>query len=152
MLNGWSSRSEIAPPNRHERSMRYLFALFLLAHGLVHALWLVPTPPDKSRKAWPFTLATSPILSPLAVPESALRAGGAAATVVVMAAFVLSALGAAGIPGLAPAWTAITLFASIASIVLTFAFWNPQFPVALLIDAVLIVTILGNWWPVTLVR
>jgi hypothetical protein len=132
--------------------MRYLFALFLLAHGLVHGLWFVPTPADTSGKPWPFTLASSPVLSPLGVSESVLRPVGSALVIVVMAAFVLSALGAAGVPVLVSAWSTITLFAAAASIVVTIVFWNPQFPVALLIDAALIVTILGNWWPATLVK
>jgi hypothetical protein len=132
--------------------VRYLFALFLVAHGLVHALWVVRVPSEASGKPWPFTLSTSPILSPLGASESVLRPLGIALMGVAIAAFALSALGAAGVPILVSAWPAITLFASVVSIVLTILFWNPQFPVALLIDVMLIVTILGDWWPATLVK
>ena len=132
--------------------MRYLFAIFLFAHGMIHALWLVPPPGRTSGQPWPFTLATSPVLSPLGMTEAALRPLGAGLVAVVILAFTLSALGAAGVPGLVSAWTAITLFASVASVILTIVFWNPQLPIGLLIDVALIVTILGQWWPTTLVK
>lgn len=132
--------------------MRYLLAMVLLAHGLVHGLWFVPAPKDSGEKEWPFTLATSPVLTPMGVPGAVLGPLGTVLVVIVMMAFTLSSLGAFGIPGLVSAWDPITLFASVASIVVTILFWNPQFPTSLAIDAVLILTILGNWWPATLVK
>jgi hypothetical protein len=132
--------------------MRYLLALVLLAHGMVHGLWLMPAPSDPIGKPWPFTLSTSPILSPLGVPASALRLLGSVGVYLVIAVFALSALGAAGVPGLVAIWKPVTLFASALSILLTVVFWNIQFPTSLIIDVALIVTILNNWWPATLVK
>jgi hypothetical protein len=132
--------------------MRYLFALFLLAHGMVHALWLAPAPaPAEGKQPWPFRLETSPVLTPRGVTGSALRSTGTALIVAVIVAFTLSALGAAGVNALVMPWPTITLIASVLSVVLTLLFWDPQLPAALIIDAVLILTILGNWWPANLV-
>jgi len=35
--------------------MRALLGLFLIAHGLIHAAYLVPRPPDAAQ--WPFDLS-----------------------------------------------------------------------------------------------
>lgn len=133
-------------------AMRYLFALFLLAHGLIHGLWLTPKPADNGGKPWPFDLSTSRLLSPMGASEPTLRVLGTGLVAIVVVAFVLSALGAAGVPGLVSAWAPITVFASVASIILTAVFWNPQLPIGVLIDVALIVSIIGNWWPATLVK
>jgi len=132
--------------------MRYVFAIFLFAHGMIHALWFAPAPEAAGKNPRPFTLATSPVLSPLGIAEPVLRPLGTALIVVPILAFTLSSLGAAGLPGLVSIWAGVTLFASTTSIVVTMIFWNPQLPIGLLIDAALIATILGNWWPTTLVK
>ena len=131
--------------------MRYVFALFLLAHGLVHLLWVVPPPSETSGRPWPFTLDTSPVLSPFGTSPSTLVLIGRSLATVATVGFVLSALGAAGVPVLASAWAVVTICAAIVSIVVTGVFWNPQFPIGPLIDVALIVTALGHLWPATLV-
>ncbi len=132
--------------------MRWVFVGFLFIHGLIHAAWLSPAPPESGGPAWPFDIRTSKLLSALGVSPMAIRAVGTALVAVVLAGFAAAALGAAGVPGLFAAWRGLTVAAALASAALMIVYWDPWFPVGLVIDAALIITVLGRWWPASLVH
>jgi hypothetical protein len=66
--------------------------------------------------------------------------------------FVLSGLGALGVPGLEAAWPAITVASAAVSLLLVVLFWHLYFIVGLALDIALLATTLGGWWPSTIVR
>lgn len=99
-----------------EYLIRAVVGFLILAHGLVHLLFVAP---DAKDPGYAFTLESSWI-----IPEPARRPialGLMAATVV---AFGLLALAVWGVPGLSGAWPTIAIAASSISLVLLIAFWD----------------------------
>lgn len=116
-----------------------LFGIFLIAHGLIHALWLVPAPSDPK---WPYTTTHSPLLPFLS--ESVLRPMAWVLVIAIAAMYVLAALGLFGVPGLAGAWRGLAIAASVLSIATTAVYWNNQLIWGPLIDiAIIAVVVLG---------
>jgi hypothetical protein len=94
--------------------IRIVVGVLLLAHGLVHLLYLARDVPE-------FSLASSWL-----VPESVRRPVALALMVTTVAAFVLVALALWGVPGLSRIWPALTIAAASLSLVLLVAFWAGQ--------------------------
>ena len=100
--------------------------VLLVAHGLVHLLYLVDDAPE-------FSLDRSWL-----VPDTArhsLARGLIAATTV---AFATLALAVWGVPGLSAVWPALTVVACLLSMVLLILFWNPWLVFGVAIDIALL--------------
>ena len=110
--------------------VRIVVGFLLLAHGLVHLLYLVPAAADPS---YPFSLARSWLL-----PESTRRPVALVLIAAVVLAFLASALALWGVPGLAGTWAEITIVAASLSLALLVAFWDRQLWIGVLIDALLV--------------
>jgi hypothetical protein len=132
--------------------MRWLYGAFLIVHGLIHVMWFIPEPDNPGGPAWPFGLEDSWALSALGVPSGTIRATAVVLAVLSIVGFVLSGLGALGVPGLEAAWPAITVASAAVSLLLVLLFWHLYFIVGLALDIALLATTLGGWWPSTLVR
>lgn len=118
---------------------RIVVGLLLLAHGLVHLLYIVAAPADPK---YPFSLERSWLL-----PEPARRAAVFVLITAVVVGFLASALALWGTPGLAGAWSGITVAAAGASLVLLVAFWDRQLWIGLLINVLFIaVALLRPAW------
>jgi hypothetical protein len=111
-------------------SARIVVGLLLLAHGLVHLLYLVPAADDPK---YPFSLARSWLL-----PESTRRPVALVLITAVVLGFLASALALWGAPGLSGAWSGITLVAAGLSLALLVAFWDRQLWIGVLIDVLLV--------------
>lgn len=106
---------------------RLAAGVLLLAHGLVHLLYLAPGVPEFSvDQSW---LITGSARRPVAL---ALMAAA-------VAAFALAALAVWGVPGLAGSWPVLTFVACLASMVLLAAFWNTGLVAGIIIDVALLV-------------
>lgn len=105
--------------------VRIVTGALLLAHGLVHLLYLAPDVPE-------FSLDQSWL-----VPEAARRPLGLGLLVATVAAFALLALAAWGVPGLSAAWPAVTVVASLLSAALLVGFWDIRLVFGLAIDVAL---------------
>jgi hypothetical protein len=106
--------------------VRIVIGILLVAHGLVHLLYLAPDVPQFSLdRSW--------------LPEPARRPLGLALMAATVAAFVLLALAVWGVPGPSAAWPAITVLACLLSAGLLAVFWNVQIVFGLAIDVALIV-------------
>ena len=92
--------------------------LLLIAHGVVHLLYLVPAAADPR---YPFSLARSWVL-----PESTRRPVALALITAVVLGFLASAMAMWGVPGLAGAWSGITIAAAGLSLSLLVAVWDRQ--------------------------
>lgn len=106
--------------------VRIVTGVLLLAHGLVHLLYLAPDVPE-------FSLDQSWL-----VPEAARRPLGLGLLAATVAAFALLALAAWGVPGLSAAWPAVTVVAALLSAALLVVFWDIRLVLGLAIDVALL--------------
>ena len=117
-----------------------LFGVFLLLHGFVHALWLVPAPDDPK---WPFVTSRSRLLPSL--PRRVLSALAVALVVSIIVGFALAALGLFGVPGLSRYWGTAAVTASALSLVACAVFWDRQLIWGPLIDIAIIAAVVMGW-------
>lgn len=124
---------------------RSAVGFLIFAHGLVHLLYLVPAAADPK---YPFSLARSRLL-----PESARRPVALVLITAVVLGFLAAALALWGVPGLAGAWSGITIVAAILSLALLVAFWDRQLWIGALIDLLLVAAaVVRPWWVDALLR
>jgi hypothetical protein len=110
--------------------VRVIIGILLVAHGLVHLLYIVPAASDPG---YPFSLDRSWLL-----PESARRPAAYVLMAAVVLAFMTAALAWWGVPGISALWAAILVVAACLSLVLLIAFWDTQLLIGVLIDLLLI--------------
>ncbi len=128
----------------------WLIAAFLLAHGLVQLVFLVPQPASATTAgggaAWPFDMTKSWLITRLGLRPAAVRGIGAALLVVIVGGFALAALATVG--WLVPAswWAPLVVVPSVASIVLLLVFFSPSLVLGLVIDAALLWLALASGW------
>ena len=126
----------------------WVLAAVLLAHGLIHLLFLVPPPEpqaDGRGPRWPFDLGRSWL-----VALAGARRGRRIAIVLILLVVATSALAAAATAALLPAaaWPALVAAASLASLVLLLLAFDAQLVLGLGIDAALLLVVLtGAWRP-----
>jgi hypothetical protein len=111
-------------------TIRVVAGILLVAHGLVHLLFIVP---DAANPKYPFSLDRSRVL-----PASARRPFAYVLMAAVIVAFLASALALWGLSPLSNAWSGITIVAGGLSLVLLLAFWDVRLWIGVLIDLVLI--------------
>jgi len=126
----------------------WLLAAFLVGHGWVHFMYVMPQPKAAAATAsgpdWPFSLDRSWLGA-----GGALHGLGLILVVLTAVGYLLAAL--ATIPIVVPAamWAGLVVFSSLASALLMALFFNPQLILGLAIDAALLaVVILDVWRPV----
>ena len=106
--------------------IRVVTGVLMLAHGLVHLLYLAQDVPEFSiQDSW-------------LVPESARRPVALALIAATIAAFAVLALAVWGMPGLSAAWPILAIIASTFSLVLLVAFWDTRVMLGVIIDIALI--------------
>lgn len=106
--------------------VRIVVGVLLVAHGLVHLLYLAPDVAEFSfDRSW-------------LVPESGRRPVGYVLMGATVVAFVLLALAVWQVPGLTGIWPVVTMVAAALSTVLLVLFWNGRLVVGLLINALLV--------------
>lgn len=110
--------------------LRVAVGFFIIAHGLVHLLYLV-TKEDDPR--WPFTLDKSWL-----VPDAVRRPAGIVLLAATVAAFALLGLAVWGVPGLSGAWPLIAIVSAVLSLTLLVAYWNSQLVAGICIDVAVI--------------
>lgn len=130
--------------------MKIIFALFLIAHGLVHAgLAAAPNPDDPDAGAGAFF--TSPkrswLFLRLGIDQRIVQWIGIILVVITVFGFVLAGLGVFGVPGLAGLWRSIAVVSSIISLILLVLFWHPWLIIGVLIDSAIIISMLWIKWP-----
>jgi hypothetical protein len=139
----------VRPETQVPAMTRIALALFIVAHGLIHASYFSPRPaPESGGPAWPFELARSWLLSPLGVPESVLRPLGVILAVVAVVAFAMAGLATLGFILSIGAWQPFVVVGAVASLSLLILFFHPWLVLGLAIDAVLMIAIWqANWSP-----
>jgi hypothetical protein len=106
--------------------IRVAAGVLLLAHGLVHLLYLARDVPEFSiQESW-------------LVPEAARRPVALALIAATIAAFTVLALAVWGVPGLSTVWPFLAIIASALSLVLLIGFWDTRVVLGVIIDLALI--------------
>ena len=106
--------------------VRIVAGILLLAHGLVHLLYLVPDVTQFStQRSW-------------LVPEPARHAVAVALIAAIIVASAALALAVWGVPGLAAAWPVLAVLAGGLSFVLLVAYWDTQLVLGVVIDATIV--------------
>jgi hypothetical protein len=106
--------------------LRIVAGILLIAHGLVHLLYLVDDTPE-------FRLDNSWV-----VPHDASRPVGVTLMAATIASSVLLGLAIWGVPWLSGAWPLFAMAAAVTSLVLLTAFWNNRLVVGVAINVALI--------------
>ena len=127
-----------------------LFALLLIAHGLVHAgLAAAPIPNDPDPKPGAFftAAARSWLLPKLGLNSSTIQWIGIILVVFATLGFVLAGLGGLGVPGLNAIWQTLAVFSACVSLLLLILFWHTWLVLGVLIDIGILVALLWAKWP-----
>ena len=127
----------------------WLLAGLLVAHGLIHVLFAVPTPSATAgAPEWPFSMARTWPVTAAGLDENVVRSIGRALIVVVAAALTQAGLSTVGIVVPPTWWAALVVTGAVGSAVTLVLLFNPQLFLGLGIDAVLLwVVVAGAWQP-----
>jgi hypothetical protein len=106
--------------------VRVVAGVLLLAHGLVHLIYLAGDVPE-------FSLDRSWL-----VPDAARRLLGLGLVVATTVAFAILALAVWGVPGISTVWPAVAVLACLLSLVLLSLFWSRQLMFGVAIDVALV--------------
>lgn len=119
--------------------LRGLMGLLLVAHGLVHLLYLAAEVPEFStEKSW-------------LVPKAWRRPVAITLIGATVVGFALLGLAVWGVPGLRDVWPVLAIAASSVSALLMVAFFHPRLLLGLTIDtAIIAVAIIQPVWAQTL--
>ncbi len=132
--------------------LRILIGLFLIAHGLVHAVLAAVPLPEAGKPRTPFfpswwrTAVDSrwPMMR-LGVPAETARSNGYAMWVVQLICFVLAGLGLLGVPGLDALWGDFAVFSAIFSLMFLGFYWHPWLIIGVVIDLVILAGYIMDW-------
>lgn len=115
--------------------LRIVIGLLLIAHGLVHLLYLADDVPE-------FSLDNSWL-----VPEPLTRPAGLVSMWATIVGFALLGLATWGVPGLTSIWPALAIIASGLSLLLLAAFWSWSLVFGVLINlSIIVVALIRPEW------
>jgi hypothetical protein len=127
----------------------WLFAAFLVGHGLVHIMFAVPQPEGAAATAngvdYPFDLSRSWLVG-AGLAAAAVRAIAMALVVLVVIGFALAALSTVGILVPVGWWQGLVLAAAAASVLLLIVGFSPGLVLGFAIDAILVWVVLASLW------
>ena len=127
-----------------------LFALFLIAHGLVHAgLAAAPNPNDPDAKPGAFftSISRSWLLPQLGLNATVVQWIGIILVALATLDFVLAGLGVFGVSGLTAVWRTVAVVSAGVSLLLLVPFWHAWLVVGILIDTGILIALLWAKWP-----
>lgn len=127
--------------------MKFVLALFLAAHGLIHGSFISPAPPrTASGPEWPFELTRSWLVTGLQLDPALVRPLGTGLALASAGLLVMAGLATAG--WLVPTgwWTGLTLAGAVTSLVTLLLFFHPWLVLGVLIDVVLLWSVIGAGW------
>jgi hypothetical protein len=128
----------------------WLLAAFLLGHGWIHAMYVMPQPKATATTAsgaqWAFELDHSKLLAPLGLTVSGQRTLGTLLVAGIIAGFSIAALATVPLIVPAEAWSALVVGSSVASLALMGLFFHRGLIIGIAIDVVLLWVALASVW------
>jgi hypothetical protein len=129
--------------------LKTVLAIFIILHGLVHAILAVaPDPADPEARPGSFftTVERSWLLPKLGLSASMVQAIGILLVVVSTLGFVLTGLGIFGVAGLGSIWRSVAIISASISLLHLILFWHQWLLVGMLIDVVILVDLIWTKW------
>ncbi len=127
--------------------MQLMLALFLAAHGLIHASYLAPAPPRTAGgPEWPFELTRSWLVTGLQLDPVLVRGVGIGLVVASTVLLVLAGLSTAGWIVPQSWWSGLTLAGALTSLGTLLVFFHPWLALGLAIDLALVWLVVGAGW------
>jgi hypothetical protein len=129
--------------------LKLLLAVFLAAHGLIHASFLMPPPPATAGgPQWPFDMARSWLVTGAGLHAGQVSVIGTLLVALTVIGFGLTAMGAAGWIVPDELWRPLIIGSVAASALLLTFFFHPYLVLGFVIDAALLWAALAvNWNP-----
>ena len=127
--------------------MKLVLALFLAAHGPIHASFLSPAPPRTAAgPEWPFELTRSWLVTGLQLDPAFVRPAGIG--LAVASAVLLLLAGMSTVGWLVPAewWSGLAVAGAAASLVTLLLFFHPWLVLGVVIDLAVLWLVIGAGW------
>jgi len=132
--------------DRHMAAGRWVVAGFLVAHGLIHLLYLAPAPEAAGGSEWPFDLGSSWVSGSAGLDRGTLRTLGVALIVLIVAGFGLSGLATLGVIVPESWWPGLVVASAALSLGMLVLFFAPSLLAGIGIDLFLIWLALASSW------
>lgn len=128
--------------------VKIVVALFLMLHGLVHAILAMVPDPDVADSGFATFFSRSWLLGKIGLPESAIRTIALILAATATIGFVAAGLGLLGILVPFAWWRPLAITSAAVSLLFLLIYWNSYLIVGIAIDIlILAVLIFTNWTP-----
>jgi len=130
--------------------LKIVLAVFLILHGLVHAILAaapIPNDPNPNPGAFFTDTTRSWLLPSLGLNDTTVQWIGIILVVLTTVGFILAGLGILGVPGLSTIWRTVAILSACVSLLLLIFFWHSWLIVGVLIDVGILVIFLWAKWP-----
>ncbi len=132
---------------------RTIFAIFLIAHGLVTmSLSTVPVPVPGALHTpyfpawWRNNVDSTWPASRLGLPDGLVRTAGWILWMAALVLFATAGAGLLGIPGLNAVWQIMAAVGAIISLVLLALYWHPWLFIGVLLNIGILVGVFAGWF------
>lgn len=134
-------------------TLRILFAIFLIAHGLMTmSLATVPVPAQGALRTpyfpawWRANVDDAWPAIRMGLNPSLVRTAGWLFWLVILVLFVAAGLGLLGLPGLMGIWQMLALIAALISLILLAFYWHPWLVVGVLLNIGIAAAVYLGWF------
>jgi hypothetical protein len=126
--------------------MNAIIAIFLILHGLVHAILAMVPNPNSPEPQFATFFSQSWLLSGLGLSESAAKSIAIILAVIATIGFVATGLALLDILVPFDWWRALAIASAVVSLILLISFWNLYLIVGVAIDVIILVTLIFTDW------
>ncbi len=122
-----------------------IFGIFLIAHGLVHAILASAPRPDVVNAA-PFSFWSRPSWLLAGLGQSVNRPLSTLLWAGSTLLFVAAGLAVLGLPGMRPMWQSLATVSAVTSLLLLSLYWHPWLVIGVILDAAIILALIAFEW------
>lgn len=134
-------------------TIRIIFGIFLIAHGLMTmSLSTVPVPAPGTLHTpflptwWRNDVDPSWPVSKIGLPEIIVRTTGWCLWLVILVLFFFAGLGVLGLPGLSSVWQPIAVIAASLSLILLLFYWHPWLVMGVVLNTGILAGVFFGWF------
>ena len=126
--------------------MKTIVAIFLILHGLVHAILAMVPNPDSADPVFATFFSRSWLLSGLGLSESAAKPMAIILAAMATIGFIAAGLGLLDILVPFDWWRTLAIASAVVSLLLLLLFWHPYVIVGVVIDVVILFGLIFTDW------